>query len=56
MNSVKKVTLTTVNILIFIVEILLIYLIINSSLSKDYISPTEITFYEYIKIKLSNLL
>jgi len=40
----------------FIIEILLIYLIINNILTKDLISPHEITFYEYLKCKLSNII
>jgi len=37
-------------------EIIMIYLIIKSILTKDLISPNEITFYEYLKVKLSNLI
>lgn len=36
-------------------EIILVYLIVNSALSKDYISPHEVTFYEFLKLKLSNI-
>lgn len=36
-------------------EVILVYLLINSYLHKDYISPSDITFYEYLINKFSNL-
>jgi len=44
------------SIIIFLLEILMVYLIVNSILTKDLISPNEISFYEYLKVKLSNII
>lgn len=44
-----------VNIILFIMEVILVYLLINSYLHKVYISPSDITFYEYLINKFSNL-
>lgn len=48
-------TFLVINIFLFLLEVIMIYLIVNSILTKDLISPNEITFYEYLKVKLSNL-
>lgn len=45
-----------INIVLFILEILMIYLIINEFITKDFISPKDLTFIEYLKIKFSNLI
>lgn len=44
-----------INIGLFLIEIILVYLLINSYLHKDYISPNDITFYEYLMNKFTNL-
>ena len=53
---ITKKTFLLINILLFFLEIIMIYLIIKSILSKDLISPNEVSFYEYLKIKLSDLI
>ena len=53
---IKKNVFFIVNFILFLLEILMIYLIIKSILTKDLIRPNEIAFYEYIRVKLSNLL
>ena len=54
-NSIKRYSSIIFNIILFVLEVIMIYLIIKRSLTKDFISPQDITFYEYLKIKLSNL-
>lgn len=55
-NYITKKMFLIINIVLFLLEVLMIYLIIKSILSKDLISPNEISFYEYLKVKLSNLI
>lgn len=56
MNSIRKKVVPTIYLVSSIaLEIILVYLIVNSALSKDYISPHEVTFYEFLKLKLSNI-
>lgn len=43
-----------VNVALFIIEVLLIYLLINSYLYKDYISPNDVSFYEYLMYKITS--
>lgn len=43
------------NIFLFLIEIIMLYLVIKSILTKDLISPNQLSFYEYLKAKLSNL-
>lgn len=45
-----------VNIGLFLVEIYLIYLLINKHLSTDFIRPQDITFYEYLLNKITNFI
>lgn len=44
-----------INIGLLLIEVILVYLLINSYLHKDYISPNDITFYEYLMNKFTNL-
>lgn len=44
-----------ITIILFFIEIFLVYLLINSFLHNDYISPNDVTFYEYLMNKFSNL-
>ena len=44
-----------ITIILFLIEILLVYLLINSYLHTDYISPNDVTFYEYLINKFTNL-
>lgn len=44
-----------INIVLFIIEIILIYLLINSYLQNDYISPSDVTFYEYLINRFNDL-
>lgn len=44
-----------INIVLFFIEIFLVYLLVNSFLSNDYISPNDVTFYEYLINKFTNL-
>ena len=44
-----------ITIILFLIEILLVYLLISSFLHNDYISPNDVTFYEYLINKFSNL-
>lgn len=55
-NYITKKMFLIINIVLFLLEVLMIYLIIKSVLSKDLISPNEISFYEYLRVKLSNLI
>ena len=45
-----------INIILFLIEIYLIYLLINRYLNNDFISPNEITFYEYLINKFNNFI
>lgn len=44
-----------INVALFIIEIFLIYLLINRYLNNDFISPNDITFYEYLINKFQEL-
>ena len=51
---IKKNIVILFSIMMFLIEVLMIFLIIKSVLTKDLISPNDVTFYEYLKVKLSN--
>jgi len=55
-DNIRKRLLLFISIIIFLLEVLLIYILIRSFLTKDIISPNKVMFYEYIKVKLSNLI
>lgn len=55
-KCISKKTFILINIIIFIVEIILLYLLISAYLNNDFISPNDITFYEYLLNKLNNML
>jgi len=44
-----------INIVLFLIEIVMIYFVVESFLNNDSISPNEVTFYEYLLNKISNL-
>jgi len=52
---ITKRTYIIINIILFIIEISLVYLLINSYLHNDFISPNDVTFYEYLVYKFNNL-
>jgi len=52
---ISKKMYVIITVLLFFIEILLVYLIINSFINNDYISPNDITFYEYLVNKFRNL-
>ncbi len=43
-----------INIILFLIEVFLIYLMINTLLSNDVLSPRTISFYEYLKLTFQN--
>ena len=45
---IGKKTFIVINIILFFLEIVMVYLLITKYLSNDIISPNEITFYEYL--------
>lgn len=55
MNSYTK-RFLIINIILFIIEIILIYLLINNILTNDFITPRKQSFYEYIIKKINNLI
>jgi len=52
---ISKTTFIIFNVLLFILEIIMVYLLVDGYLTNDYISPNDVTFYEYLLIKFSNL-
>lgn len=55
-NYISKKILILINVILFILEVIMIYLVVKAILTNDFISPTDITFLEYVKIKLENLI
>lgn len=53
---VTKKIFVIINVFLFFIEFIMLYLIIKSVLTKDLISPNDVTFYEYLRVKLSNLI
>jgi len=51
----KRTFIIIFNIIIFLVEVNLLHLLMSGYLEKDYIKPEELTFYEYLLNKISNL-
>ncbi len=49
---ISKRTFIIINIILFLIEVILGYIIINSFLTKDILSPYELSFYEYLKYTL----
>ncbi len=43
-----------INIILFLIEAFLIYLMINTFLNNDVLSPQTISFYEYLKLTFQN--
>ena len=43
-----------INIILFLIEVFLIYLMINTFLNNDVLSPQTISFYEYLKLTFQN--
>ena len=44
-----------INIIIFFIEIIITYLLVNRYLSNDYISPSNVSFYEHLINKINDL-
>ena len=51
----KKIFIAIV-VILFIIEIILIYLISKAILTEDLISPVPLNFYDYIKYKVKNII
>ncbi len=49
---ISKRTFIIVNIILFLIEVCLIYFIIKNFLTKDILSPYKLSFYEYLKYTL----
>ena len=45
-----------IDIFLIIVLLIILYIFINNFLTNDIISPTKLTFYEYFRVKLSNII
>ncbi len=52
---VSKKSFLIINLVLFLMEVVLIYFMINAFLSNDILSPREISFYEYLKFTIQNL-
>ena len=52
---INKKQLIIINIVIFLVEVILIYLLMHAYMYTDYISPQDVPFYEYLMYKFANL-
>ncbi len=55
-NYITKKMFIIINVILFLIEVGLIYVTINSFLSKDFISPSELSTLEYIKTKIINIM
>ena len=53
---ISKKTFILINIALILIEVVLVYLTINTFLNNDFLSPSKVTFIEYLKLKLSNLI
>ena len=53
---ISKKVYIIITLTLFFIEILLVYLVINSFLTNDYISPNDITFYEYLINRFDKLI
>lgn len=52
----KKLIIYLLTFLLCLIEVFMIFMILKSVLTKDLISPEDVKFYEYLKVKLSNLI
>lgn len=52
----KKLIIYLLTFLLCLIEVFMIFIILKSVLTKDLISPEDVKFYEYLKVKLSNLI
>lgn len=53
---INKKIFIAITIILFIIEIILIYLIIKAILTEDLVSPAPLNFYDYIKYKIQNII
>ena len=53
---VNKKIFILITAILFIIEVILIYLIIKAILTEDLVSPAPLNFYDYIKYKIQNIL
>ena len=52
---ISKKGFIVINIFLLLMEAILVYLMINTLLSSDVLSPRDISFYEYLKLTIENL-
>ena len=52
---ITKEVFIVINVILVIILIFLLYIIINGFLTKDFICPEKLSFYEYFRVKLSNI-
>lgn len=53
---ISKKTFIVINIILFMIECFLIYLMVNALVTKDLIVPNSISILEYLKIRLTNII
>ncbi len=53
---INKKTFIVFNIVLILLEIVLVYFMIISFLTKDMISPSEIKYNKYLKVKISKVI
>lgn len=53
---ISKKTFIIINIILFMIECILIYLMVNALVTKDLIVPNNISILEYLKIRLTNII
>ena len=53
---INKKTFIVFNIVLILLEIVLVYFMIVSFLTKDMISPSEIKYNKYLKVKISKVI
>ena len=52
---ISKKMLVIINIMLFFLEISMVYILVKSYLNNDYITPDDVPFYEYLLNKFNNL-
>ena len=53
---INKKIFIAITVILFIIEIILIYLIIKAILTEDLISPAPLNFYDYLKYRMQNII
>ena len=49
---ITKEVFIVINFILIMILIFLIYIILNGFLTKDFICPKELSFYEYFRVKI----